>query len=120
MMFHNENLPNNEQDLNNKINSLIEKNRNDYEREYPTIKFGLARIVPDHSFHNLLIEAKYLRGSTTPSKATEGLSADMFKLPEEAYKLLVVYDPKSSISDIETFSGAFESKSNNCKVCIIK
>lgn len=120
MMFHNGNLPNNEQDLNNKINSLIERNRNDYEREYPAIKFGLARIVPDHSFHNLLIETKYLRGGTTPSKATDGLSADMFKLPEEAYKLLVVYDPQSSISDIEEFSGAFENKSNNCKVCIIK
>jgi len=120
MMFHNGNLPNNEQDLNNKINAIIEKNRNDYEREYPAIKFGLARIIPDHSLHNLLIETKYLRGSTTPSKATDGLSADMFKLPDEAYKLLIVYDPKSSISDVETFAGGFESKSAKCKVCVIK
>lgn len=120
LMFHNGNLPNNEQDLNNKIQALIEKNQNNYEREYPSIKFGLARIIPDHSCYDLLIEAKYLRGSTTPSKATEGLSADMFKLPDDAYKLLVVYDPESSISDIEVFTSAFENKSRRCKVCIIK
>ncbi len=120
IMFQGENLPKNENDLNNKINALIEKNRPDYEREFPAIKFGLARIIPDHSLADVLIETKYLRNGTTPSKATEALSADMFKLPEDKYKLLVVYDPHGSISDVDEFSKSFETKSKVCKVCVIK
>ncbi len=120
MMFHNGNLPKDEKDLNNKINALIEKNRKDYEREHPSVKFGLATIIPDHAFEGLLIETKYLRNGTTPSKASDGLAADLFKLPSESFKLLLVYDPTRSISDDEVFSNGFESKSNKCKVYIIR
>jgi 7-cyano-7-deazaguanine synthase in queuosine biosynthesis len=120
LMFHSGNLPKDEKDLNNKINSIIERDRNDYEREYPAIRFGLANVVPDHSIYDLLIETKYLRNGTSPSKASDGLAADMFKLPDDVYKLLIVYDPNRSISDDVAFIKPFELKSKKCKVCIIR
>lgn len=113
------NQPKDEQDLNDKIQSAIEGNREDYEREHPGIRFALATAIPDHSFNNndLVIETKYLRGNTTPSKATEAIAADITKYGSVNYKILfVVYDPNRKISDDDRFCCDFQKNGN----CIIK
>jgi hypothetical protein len=78
-------------------------------------------MVPDHLKPSgaFLIESKYLRGNTTPSKATEGLAADMFKLPPSFFKLLVVYDPERAIADDDEFREAFESR-GRCRVLVVR
>jgi 7-cyano-7-deazaguanine synthase in queuosine biosynthesis len=116
------NPPKDEQDLNDKIQSTIEGNREDYEREHPGIRFALATTIPDHSFnnHDLVIETKYLRGNTTPSKATEAIAADVTKYGSSNYKMLfVVYDPNRMITDDDRFSSDFE-KNGNCTVRVFR
>ncbi|NHM28098.1 hypothetical protein G7K71_14135 [Desulfofundulus sp. TPOSR] len=115
------NKPKNENDLNDKINAILASDSDDYEREFPAVSFGLARVVPDHSFHNkdLLIESKYIRASTSPSKASEGIAADLIKYPMNCHILFIVYDPERSIVDDEKFKRDFE-RSNRCTLCIIR
>ncbi len=119
IIFGNNNRPHNENALNNTIHGIIEKEKDNYEREYPSVRFATANTVPDHSLDDLFIEAKYLRGNTTPSKATEGISADLTKYPTGKHKLFIVYDPDRSVSDDEKFVNDFQAKSN-CTVNIIR
>ena len=115
------NQPKDEPDLNDKISAILNAERNNFEREYPAIRFGLANVIPDHSWReqNLLIETKYLRNSTTPSKATEGIAADLTKYPPEVHVLFLIYDPKRAIPDDEKFRTEFE-KRRPCTVFIIR
>jgi len=113
--------PESEADLNDKIEGLLSQDWEDYNREHPGVRFGLAKAIPDHSLSalDLWIEAKYLRKKTTPSKATEGISADLTKYPKEVYKLFIVYDPERAIPDDGRFASPFERISRT-KVCIVR
>lgn len=117
--FENGNRPKDERALNSTIHAIIEKDKENYNREYPSVRFATANTIPDHSLNDLFIEAKYIRGKTTPSKATEGISADLTKYPADKHKLFVVYDPERSISDDESFKNDFQSK-GNCTVNIVR
>ena len=107
--------PYNENDLNAKINGFLSGHRERFEKEYPSLSFATARTVPDHSNSDLLIEVKYIRGSTTPSKATEGIAADLTKYPDDTLKLFIVYDPEGKIYDRSRFKRDFEDK----RYCLI-
>ena len=89
--------PDDENDLNAKIDAYLSGHKQKFLKEHPSIRFATARAVPDHSTIDLLIESKYIRGATTPSKATEGIAADLTKYPDEPLKLFIVYDPKGAI-----------------------
>jgi hypothetical protein len=67
----------------------------------------------------LLIESKYIRGSTSPSKANEGIAADLTKYPAESHKLFIVYDPERQIADDSKFRVDIEAK-GNCTVDIVR
>lgn len=114
------NQPKNENDLNDKINGIISSERIEYEREFPTISFALAKTIPDHSINGneLLIETKYIRGSTTPSVITDGISSDLIKY-SGCHKLFVVYDPHRKISDDNRFKRDFEAKSD-CTIYVVR
>ena len=115
-------LPKDEIDLNDKIGALIMNHGDDYEREYPGIRFALTTAIPDHSFHDheLFIETKYVRANTTPSKASEGIAADITKYASNDYKLFfIVYDPRRAIVDDNRFCKDLE-KSKGCVVRIIR
>ncbi len=113
--------PKNENSLNDYINSYLMSEQKDYEREFPVVKFSVAKTVPDHSFngYNLFIESKYLRGKTTKSAITDGIAADITKYPQEKFKLFIIYDPERKISNDETFKRDFE-KRPKCKICIVR
>jgi len=115
------NQPRDERDLNDKISAILNAEKNDFEREYPAIRFGLANAIPDHSWceQNLLIETKYLRNSTTPSKASEGIAADLMKYPSEVHVLFLIYDPNRAIPNDEKFRTEYEKK-RPCTVFIIR
>ncbi len=117
------NQPKNENDLNDKINGIIASEKIEYEREFPSISFALAKTIPDHATSingtNLLIETKYIRNSTTPSVINDGISSDLIKYPSECHKLFVIYDPYRQISDDKRFKNDFESKSN-CTIFIVR
>ncbi|MCL5265977.1 MAG: 7-cyano-7-deazaguanine synthase [Chloroflexi bacterium] len=115
------NLPKDERDLNDKISAIVESSRHKFEREHPAVRFALAQVIPDHSLneYNLLIESKYVRESTSPSKASEGIAADLTKYPEDSHILFIVYDPYGSIVPVEDFKGDFEKK-GRCTVCVIR
>jgi hypothetical protein len=115
------NKPQNENDLNDKINAIIEGEKGEYDREFPSISFATAKVIPDHSLNgfDLLIEAKFIRGNTTPSVATEGIAADLTKYPTDSHKLFLVYDPEAQIGDKEKFKKDFEKK-GNCTVTVIR
>ena len=106
------NPPKDEPDLNDKISAILNSDRDTFAREHPAVRFGLATAIPDHSAmqDDLVIETKYLRGSTTPSRASDGMAADLIKYPPTAHILFVVYDPGRAISDDQTFRNAFEDK----------
>jgi hypothetical protein len=113
--------PRDENDLNNQIDALIRARGDSYRREFPITQFALARVVPDHEAKqaDLIIEAKYVRKSTAPSKASEGIAADITKYPVEKYILFVVYDPDRAIADDNAFKRDIESK-RECIVSVIR
>lgn len=113
--------PKNENAFNDYVNSFLMNDREDYEREFPVVRFSFAKTIPDHSFNgcNLFIESKYLRGSTSKSTITDGIAADITKYPEERFKLFIIYDPERKISNDEAFKKDFE-KRPKCKICIIR
>ncbi len=115
------NRPKDENDFNDKLHGLIQNDHEGYRREFPVTLFGLARVIPDHeiSKYNLLVESKYLRAGTTPSKVTDQIAADIVKYPEAAYVVFVIYDPDRSIRDDATFTHDIEGK-RKCSVAIIR
>jgi DpnII restriction endonuclease/queuosine biosynthesis protein QueC len=115
------NPPKDERDLNDKISAILSAERDRFDREHPAVRFGLATAIPDHSAveEDLMIETKYLRGSTTPSRASDGMAADLTKYPPKTHILFVVYDPERAISDDQAFSSAFEKK-GRCTVHIFR
>jgi len=117
--FENGNYPKDERALNSMINALIEKEKDNYNREYPSVRFALANVIPDHSLEDLFIEAKYLRGKTSPSVASGGIAEDMTKYPANKHKLFIVYDPHRSISDEYRFSRDFQSK-GECTIFFVR
>ena len=90
-----QNKPKNETDLNQKLSALLGTHKNELRSEHPTVSFACARVVPDHLMlaSDLLIEAKYLRGRTSPSKANEGIAADLTKYPATSFVVFVVLRP---------------------------
>ncbi|MDO8549528.1 MAG: hypothetical protein Q7S39_05160, partial [Ignavibacteria bacterium] len=117
----NNRYPQDELAFNNLVSAFIDEEKEDYTREFPTIRFALAKTVPDHALneYQLLIESKYLRGKTTMSVITDGIGADLIKYPVESHKLFIVYDPERKINDDETFKRDFESR-GNCTIYIIR
>ena len=114
-------MPKNENEVNDQIDALLRANGDDFRREFPTTQFCLAKVVPDHEAKAaaLLIEAKYIRKTTSPSKASEGIAADITKYPEGAYILFVVYDPERAIVDDEKFKTDIQNK-RDCLVAVIR
>jgi len=115
------NPPKDESDLNDKISAILSAEANTFEREHPAVRFGLATAIPDHSAvdEDLVIETKYIRGRTSPSRASEGMAADLIKYPARTHILFVVYDPERAVSDDEKFRRALEEK-RTCTLHIIR
>ena len=113
--------PQGEVDLNEKLAALLRTHEPDLTSEHPTESFACARVVPDHqvSSANLLVEGKYIRKGTTPSKATEGIAADLTKYPEDAFVLFVVYDPEHLIHSDLRYKMDIEGKGRN-RVVILR
>ena len=113
--------PKDEPDLNEKIGALLRSHQPEIRSEYPTQSFALARVVPDHEWENvnILIEAKYLRKTTTPSVATEGIAADLTKYPADKFILFIVFDPEHKIKSDKVFIEDIEADGRN-KVLIIR
>ena len=112
--------PVNEADLNDKIEGLLDTWRDDLQREHPSVPFARAGVVPDFSIErgHLLIEGKYIRGKTTPSRVTEGMAADLTKYPQEAHVLFVVYDPDAAIVDRAKLKRDFGGR-GRCTICVL-
>ena len=115
------NNPKDEHDLNAKIGALIRTHEKKIKSEHPTTSFACAKVIPDHNLNgfDLLIEGKYIRDSTTPSRATDGIASDITKYPETSFILFVVYDPTHAIKNDETFRSDIESKGRN-RVLIVR
>lgn len=115
------NRPINENDLNDKIQGLLQADAEEYRREYPATQFALARVVPDHEFQNyhVLIEAKYIREGTALSKVTDQIAADIVKYPVAAYIVFAIYDPDRAIRDDARFAADIESR-RKCMVLALR
>ena len=113
--------PADEPDLNEKINALLESNRMGLKREHPIVTFAAARVIPDHGSDamDILIESKYVRKGTPPSRASDGMAADLTKYPQESHILFLVYDPHRAIREEEEFKNDFESL-GHCTVLILR
>ncbi len=107
--------PVDENDVNDKVEVLRDSERERLHREHPAVAFALARAVPDRSSirYTAFVEVKYHREATTPSKASEGVAADLTKYPANVHIIFVIYDPKCSIKSDEKFKTAFEGVAKN-------
>jgi len=112
--------PKDEPDFNAKVQAILHGQSDTLNAEYPYVAFACSLAKPDFSTENLdlFIESKYLREGTTPSKASEGMAADLTKY-DVAHILFVVYDPQRCIRDDTAFASGFEAK-GRCTVCIIR
>jgi 7-cyano-7-deazaguanine synthase in queuosine biosynthesis len=113
--------PKNENDLNDKIDGLLQTRRPDYEREFPACVFALSRIIPDHMLASkrLLIETKYVRKGSVLSRVSDEVAADITKHPSSAFSLFIIYDPASLIFDRDRFAEDFKFRKPNCRIEII-
>lgn len=113
--------PKDEPDLNAKLGALLRSHQKSIRSEHPTTSFACARVVPDHLDldTDLLLESKYIRDGTPPSKATEGIAADLTKYPTQVFILFVIYDPQHMIPSDYIFRSDIESKGRN-RVLIIR
>lgn len=113
--------PIDEQDLNAKLGALLRTHNDRLQSEHPTVSFACSKVVPDHEWPGIgvLVEAKYIRKSTSPSQATEGIAADLTKYPQEAFVLFVVYDPIHRIQSDNLFRNEIEAKGRN-RVLIVR
>jgi hypothetical protein len=113
--------PEREDELNDHIDALLRADGSDFRREFPATSFALAKVIPDHEARNadLLVEAKYVRGGTSPSKVSEGIAADITKYQSSKFILFVIYDPKRGISDDTIFKNDIEDK-RDCLVAVIR
>lgn len=112
--------PKNENDLNAKLAALIGSHV-ELASEHPSASFACAIAIPDHEVigTDLMIEAKFIRGNTPPSKAAEGIAADLTKYPASVHILFLVYDPTRRISNDAKFRGDVEAK-GRCSVTILR
>ena len=115
------NQPKDEADLNLKISALLDSHRSKLVREHPAVSFAGGHVIPDHGSNHLrlFVESKYIRGNTSPSRASEGMAADLTKYPEAVHVLFVVYDPMRAIKDDQRFKNDFESR-GRCTVLLIR
>ena len=113
--------PKNEPDLNAKLGALLRTHQESLRSEHPTTSFACSSVVPDHLHptFDFLIEAKYIRASTAPSRASEGIAADLTKYPANAFILFVVYDPEHRIPSDDVFRVEIENKRRN-RVLILR
>lgn len=113
--------PKDERVLNDHIESLLRAHQDRFRREFPTTQYALANVIPDFEAldSSLTIEGKYLRGATTPAKASEGIAADLVKYPPERFLLFVVYDPDRCIRDDEAFANDFQH-TRPCLISVIR
>ena len=108
-------------DLNDKIEGLLDTWREDLEREHPSVPLARAGVVPDFSIErgHLLVEGKYIRGNTTPSKVTEGMAADLTKYPQEAHISCSLSMTLTQLSSDRTrLKRDFEDR-GRCTVCVL-
>ena len=116
----NKNKPVDENDFNDKVQGIL-NNHGSFMREYPALKFGLTTYKADHSENGIIIESKFIRQNTPPSKASEGIAADITKIPDDAVGILfAVYDPYCEIKNIDEFADAFQSKRTDCYVKVYR
>ena len=115
------NPPKDEADLNTKIGTLLSSHEIDLRSEHPAVSFAGRHTVPDHGGDNsdVLIEAKYLRGATLPTKVSDAMAADVTKYPQDRHILFVVYDPQRMITDDQVFKRDFESF-GRCTVLVVR
>ncbi|MBI5821401.1 MAG: hypothetical protein HZA88_20730 [Verrucomicrobia bacterium] len=113
--------PKGENEFNDQVEALLRAHGDVLRREFPTTRFAVAKVVPDHEAEkaDLLIESKYIRKGTSPSKASDGIASDITKYPTDKFVLFVVYDPDRAITDDATFTKDIESK-RACSVAIIR
>ena len=114
-------LPEDENDLNIKVNAIISANESEIRSEHPTVSFACAKVIPDHEIlgTNLLIESKFIRKETSPSKASAGIAADLTTYPPSCHLLFLVFDPTHAIHDDAVFKTDFESD-GRCTIVIIR
>lgn len=104
--------PENENVLNDQINALLIPYKDDYEREFPGIRYSITTIIPDHSLADLIIESKLFKKNKAISALTNEIAADIIKYPKEKFKLFVVYDPFRRIINDRKFREDFEKERN--------
>jgi 7-cyano-7-deazaguanine synthase in queuosine biosynthesis len=107
--------PRDERDLNDKIQALL-LTKGDFQREYPMLRFANTVYQADHSEGDLLVEAKYIRGNTTPSVAAGGIAKDITEVPKDYGLFFIVYDPDHKIVSTKKYIDDFESKRDACYV----
>lgn len=117
-MFQRE-KPKGENDFNDKVQAILSV-KGQFTREYPVLQFGISSYKADHAQDCLIVESKYIRGDTTPSKVTEGIAADMTKIPEKFDVMFVVYDPERKIIADDQYIASFEQRRGSCHVRIYR
>ena len=112
--------PKDEPDMNRKLSALLRTHEPALRSEHPTKTFACARVIADHVLEpaDLLVEGKYIRQGTPPSKATEGIAADLTKYHTDAFILFIVYDPDHAIPSDQQYRKDIESKGRNMVVIV--
>ena len=104
--------PANERELQDQIEANLKINSDKLKREFPHVEFGLSKTIPDASIKDpfVLIEIKYPRGKTPPSKVNAEIAEDFTKYPPEAFLLILIYDPERKIKNDNEFTKDFITK----------
>lgn len=119
-MFRGGAAPLNEIDLNKKMAAHLSTHEAKLRSEHPGAMFACSRVIPDHMHPDgVWVEAKYIRGATSPSVASSGIAEDITKFPGGIYPLFVVLDLDGAIKNDDEFRDDLEGK-RACRVLILR
>lgn len=114
--------PKNEVALQDHIKSILDGEKGlNLRREFPSIPFACSTSRPDFSDidNGLLIEIKYIRGKTVPSKVNKEIAEDITKYGTKPNILFIVYDPERKITDEFSFTQDIRNY-KNCDIHIYR
>jgi len=105
-------IPNNERDIQNSVETLLLSSDIEYKREFPTIMYSSKKYIPDFSFPNLLmaLEIKLCNRKEKEKELIAEINDDIMAYSKEFSNLFFLVYDISLIRDVDLFTSEFEKK----------
>jgi hypothetical protein len=105
-------IPNNEKEVQNSVESLLIATDIEHQREFPVINYSSKNYIPDFSFikQSLVVEIKFCNRKGREKELIAEINDDIMAYQQEFSNLIFLIYDLGHIRDIDAFSAEFEKK----------